>query len=322
LFTELARSTPRASPAERGRRSAPAGAADNEIDHLARERLVAPFCRWTGRGATHASCVALTGAADLRGRPDEVRRLRARLDDWHDSGAPAALRLCFRLTYVEEGLEDDEPAGWLLEFLLQPLADPSVLIPAGQVWSELAAPLLSWIDLDPADRTGADPQEILLGGLGRASRLYPDLDVALHEQQPTEMALDVAGAYRFLTHAPLLTEAGFGVLLPALWQRRTDLGLTLTVHSPQATSAVLRTRPRTATPSSTTDGDGARRGFYRDRPPPRPGEGALVRLPRALGLPGLPTAHDSSPSGPGRSGHDGWGCRGWSAHPGLAPAHR
>ena len=78
------------------------------------------------------------------------------------------------------------------------------------------------------------PQDVLLADLGRASRLYPDLDDALRARRgPTEMRLDTAGAYRFLTHATVLAEAGFGVLLPAQWQRRQEFGLTLTVHSGQ-----------------------------------------------------------------------------------------
>ncbi|MDT5027261.1 MAG: hypothetical protein QOE61_3687, partial [Micromonosporaceae bacterium] len=110
-----------------------------------------------------------------------------------------------------------------------------------QVWSDLDSPLFKWVNVGEADQRGTDPQEVLLGDLGRASRLYPDLDeVLLREQHPAELFLDVAGAYRFLTHAPLLEEAGFGVLLPARWQRRTDLGLTLTVHSRETTTAVLR----------------------------------------------------------------------------------
>jgi superfamily II DNA or RNA helicase len=187
-----------------------------------------------GETVVHAWLGALTGSqAAFTGDPGEVRQLRERLDRWQASGAPAAVRTCFRLTYLEEGSDDDEPEGWLLEFLLQPVADPSVLVPAAEVWSDRDSPLFGWVDY---------PQEVLLGDLGRASRLYPDLDDVLREPDPAEMLLDVAGAHRFLIHAPLLEEAGFGVLLPARWQRRTDLGLTLTVHNRETTTPVLRDR--------------------------------------------------------------------------------
>ena len=208
---------------------------DTEVDGLVRASLETPLLPAPAAvktTAVHAWLGALTGPrATFEADPGEVRQLRERLDRWHASGAPADVRTCFRLSYVEENEDYHEPAGWLVEFLLQPVAEPSVLIPADQVWSEVDSPLFKWVDY---------PQEVLLGDLGRASQLYPDLDGVLRETRPVELFLDVAGAYRFLTHAPLLEEAGFGVLLPARWQRRTDLGLTLTVHSRQTTSAVLR----------------------------------------------------------------------------------
>jgi hypothetical protein len=165
--------------------------------------------------------------------PGELATLREALERWHCSGSTAAVRTCFRLTQVDEGERDDEPAGWLLEFLLQPVTEPSVLIPAEEIWHDRASPLHAWVDY---------PHEVLLADLARASRLYPDLEDALHTERPTELLLDVAGAYRFLTHAPLLTEIGLGVLLPAQWQHPTALGLTFTVHSREAASPVLRDR--------------------------------------------------------------------------------
>ncbi len=214
---------------------------DSEVDRLARARLDHPLvppaaggiaARGAGRTAVRAWLDALTGPeAGFCADEEELRRLRDRLRRWHASAAPAAVRTCFRLTYLEEGDRDDEPAGWLLEFLLQPVAEPSVLIAAGQVWSDGDTPLFAWVD---------DPQAQLLADLGRASRLYPDLDEVLRERHPEQLFLDVAGAYRFLSHAPMLAEAGFGVLLPARWQQKTDLGLSLTVHSGQTTSPVLR----------------------------------------------------------------------------------
>jgi hypothetical protein len=199
-----------------------------------------------GGGAGIGGGAGAEPGAEFEGDPEEVWQLRHQLERWHASGAPAAVRTCFRLTYVEEGEADDEPAGWLLEFLLQPVADPSVLIPARHVWSEQSASVLRWIEISGTDaptvgdERGRDPQEVLLGDLGRASRLYPDLDDALHHRQPAQLFLDTAGAYRFLIHAPMLAEAGFGVLLPAQWQRKMELGLTFTVHTGQTTTAVLR----------------------------------------------------------------------------------
>jgi len=171
----------------------------------------------------------------------EVERLREVLQRWADSGRPAAVRTCFRLSHVEEWPaapgaparppEGQETGGWLVEFLLQPAAEPSLLVPARDVWRDAASPLFRWVDY---------PQDVLLEDLGRAGRLWPELDDALHQARPAELRLDVAGAHRFLTHAGVLHDAGFGVLLPAQWQRRQDLGLTLTVHARQPAGPVLR----------------------------------------------------------------------------------
>lgn len=185
---------------------------------------------------TTAWLAALTGPEPvIDAPPDDVQRLRQRLDAWRDSGSTFPIRVCFRLTDLSTAppaLDGSEPSGWLLEFLLQSVAEPSVLIPAPQVWSDRATPLLRY--------ASREPREVLLEGLGRASRLYPDLEDALREENPASMLLSTTGAYRFLRHAELLIEAGFGVLVPTWWQRRPDLGLTLSVHTRQPAATVLR----------------------------------------------------------------------------------
>ncbi|MFC5002848.1 SNF2-related protein [Dactylosporangium cerinum] len=179
----------------------------------------------------------------------DVRRVRDTIRRWAASGRPAAVRLCFRLSFVEEfdDGEDDGPgparggavrvddgrdaSGWLVEFLLQPVAEPGLLVPAQDVWLDASSPLFRWVDY---------PQDVLLEDLGRASRLWAELDEALHQARPEHLRLDTIGAYDFLRHAGILHDAGFGVLLPAQWQRRQDLGLTLTTHTAQPASPVLR----------------------------------------------------------------------------------
>jgi SNF2 family DNA or RNA helicase len=224
-------------------------ALDHQADSLVRAKLTGPLLDHPGDSVVHAWLAALSGDdPSLTGDADAIRSLRQRLDRWADSGAPAKVRTCFRLSHVDE-FPGEDVGGWLLEFLLQPVDEPSLLVPAAEVWrdtagarqsgfcggeagqSGTASPLMRWVDY---------PQEVLLADLGRASRLYPDLDDALRSPDPAEQRLDLAGAYRFLTHATVLEEAGFGVLLPSVWQRRQDLGLTLTVHSRQPASPVLR----------------------------------------------------------------------------------
>jgi SNF2 family DNA or RNA helicase len=107
--------------------------------------------------------------------------------------------------------------------LLQSIADPSLLIPAEQAWADDGM-LSRWLPR---------PQELLLGELGRASRIYPELADGLRQARPCALDLDADGAYRFLSAAaPALDEAGFGVLLPSWWDRRARLGLTMSAHTP------------------------------------------------------------------------------------------
>ena len=75
------------------------------------------------------------------------------------------------------------------------------------------------------------PDEELLAGLGAASRLFGELEDAMRDPAPAAVALDTAGAFRFLKETgPLLSGAGFGVLLPD-WARKARLGLKLTSRS-------------------------------------------------------------------------------------------
>ncbi len=112
-----------------------------------------------------------------------------------------------------------------MEFALQSTEDPSLMMPAADVWAGAStAGLAAGIQ---------HPEEELLAGLGRAARLFPELDRALRAPAPAEVRLDTEGAFGFLRQAaPLLSGAGFGVLLPD-WARKSRLGLKLTTRSRQ-----------------------------------------------------------------------------------------
>ena len=71
-----------------------------------------------------------------------------------------------------------------LTFALQSAQDPSLTVDAGTVWRDPTA-LRRWLD---------DPAELLLGELGRAARVYPEIADALRTPRPTGMDLDLAGA--------------------------------------------------------------------------------------------------------------------------------
>ncbi|WP_329519820.1 DEAD/DEAH box helicase [Spirillospora sp. NBC_01491] len=178
---------------------------------------------------------ALTGpSAEVAREPrDDPDDLIAELDAWADAARRPAgpLRVCFRLaepgaeSFTEESGHDPEAEAaaadgdaWRVEFALQGTADPSLYVPASMIWAGEAPSL-------------GGAEETLLGGLGRALRLFPDMTPALDTATPHELVLDTAGAFRFLRGAaPMLSAAGFGVLLPR-WAGRARLGMKLTTRA-------------------------------------------------------------------------------------------
>jgi len=125
---------------------------------------------------------------------------------------------------------------WQVEFSLQSVDDPSLMLPAADVWAGDGA---GW--LTGAGPGGAGhPEEELLAGLGTAARLFPALDDALRAAAPDRVELDTAGALAFLRETgPLLSGAGFGVLLPD-WARKARLKLKLTTRSSSGSTASVR----------------------------------------------------------------------------------
>ncbi len=162
---------------------------------------------------------------------------------WQDQAQlpPGPVRTCFRLTEPPAGpndaeqeqepeagpaaaAEDGGAAPWRVEFALQSTDDPSLLLPAADIWSGEASDGWAAVGI-------SYPEEDLLAGLGRASRMFPELDRELETTAPEGVELDTRGALRFLKETgPLLAGAGFGVLLPD-WVRKSRLGLKLTTRS-------------------------------------------------------------------------------------------
>ncbi|WP_338089922.1 DEAD/DEAH box helicase [Nonomuraea basaltis] len=220
-FRELALAMPpacRTSRIERPSADVLREALETFTDALVRQTLTEPLVT-RPRTLHDRWLAALTGTDPAC--PD-VPDLRRELERWHASAAAAegATRVCFRL------LEPEDTDDWRVELALQAADDPSLYVPAAEVWSGEKVPGLP-----------AAPERELLAGLGKAVRLYPELDHALRVPQPSELALDTAGAFGFLRQAaPLLQAAGFGVQLPR-WAGRTKLGLKLTTRTKAQTAA-------------------------------------------------------------------------------------
>jgi hypothetical protein len=177
--------------------------------------------------------------------PGNIEELQRTLRDWRRSGLSTSgpLRTCFRLVpppaqddAPDEDAADSDDEPWRVEILLQSTDDPSLLVPAGDVWHDGPA-FEAFRPLVP------DPAGHLRTDLNRAVRLWPGLDAALKEQEPQDLELDAAGAQRFLSDAaPLLEQAGFGILVPPWWRNTPRLGLR------------LRARPRPGGISGPTPG--------------------------------------------------------------------
>ncbi|MGH3256326.1 MAG: DEAD/DEAH box helicase [Streptosporangiaceae bacterium] len=172
---------------------------------------------------TPAAVVEVATLEDER----EARELSAAFAGWLASAVlpGGSVRTCFRLMEPDEAADPHAAAGvgtWQVEFSLQSAEDPSLMLPAADVWEGAG---FGWLAGD------AHPEEELLTGLGAAARLFPALDGALREAAPLRIALDTMGALEFLRETgPLLSGAGFGVLLPD-WARKARLGLKLTARS-------------------------------------------------------------------------------------------
>jgi SNF2 family DNA or RNA helicase len=149
----------------------------------------------------------------LTGDPTELATLAGEVRRWRDPlrlSLAAPYRLVFRLEEPERAEGD-----WQVRYLLQPVDDPSLLLPAAQILTargKKAAML---------QRGTTAPRDFLLAALGAASPLSPRIEESLHAKAPDGFTLDAAGAHAFLSEtAPLLDGLGYGVLLPAWWTRR------------------------------------------------------------------------------------------------------
>ena len=137
------------------------------------------------------------------------------------SGAHRQLQVCFRLE-----LPEDDRDLFKLRFLLQSPDDPSLLVPAAEIWSPRGR------SRSLLRRMSRNPKRVLIDELRRAARIFGPLTWSLTEARPEVLALDATTAWTFLGDSvPALTEAGFGVIVPgeltATGQRRLRLRMRL-----------------------------------------------------------------------------------------------
>ncbi len=153
-----------------------------------------------------------------------LKQLNAWLEQIRPSPSAAPFRTCFRLDAPEAG--EPKSAPWGISFHLQAVEDRSLMIPSEKVWASRGGTLTF------LKRKFENPQERLLADLAKASRVFPAIEAGLKTARPSGLVLDTPKAYQFLREtAPLLEQSGFGVLLPAWWQKPAfRLGVKLNVR--------------------------------------------------------------------------------------------
>src|SRR5919202_1139664 len=160
---------------------------------------------------------SLCSTSDILDAPTEaVARLAAALQTWttpvqQNLVAPTSQtlrqnlwRTCFALQPPASG-----ETNWQLEYCLQAVDHPDFLVDAKTIWSQPAE------RLHYQGRTIEQPQETFLRGLGLATRLYPPIELSLHQPRPQSCELTPIEVYEFIrASAWRLQDNGLGIVLP------------------------------------------------------------------------------------------------------------
>lgn len=115
------------------------------------------------------------------------------------------------------GIRLKEPSGttgdFRLEYFLQAADDPSLVIPAEEVWKNRSGSITC------LHHRFENPQENLLADLFRAGKLFLPILDSLRSRTPCGAVLESGMVHPFLSEvAPVLREIGISVLLPAWWK--------------------------------------------------------------------------------------------------------
>jgi superfamily II DNA or RNA helicase len=166
------------------------------------------------------------GDGQLRLDEEETERLEVATHHWREAvaGRVAPARTCLELATPDDG---DEL--WSLSFALQAEADPSLRLPAAEVWG------LGDRDIYLGEIAVPQPSQLLLEGLGRALTVFEPIERGLDSATPERMQLTPAEAFVLVrTAANQLRDVGVGVLLPPSLSGglASRLGLAITAELP------------------------------------------------------------------------------------------
>ncbi len=203
---------------------------DHAVDKLARGWLSEGGTLSPPRELPEDRWVAALGSPkpDFTAPEGPVGEIENALRTWSAQAlAPtgSGVRTCLRLD--PPGREEDDrarsileaPDGrWWLRVFLQDRSDPSLLVPARAVYASAGT------TVERGGKVLTAAPEQLLADLSRAARLWPPIGKLLDASRPEACSLSLSEAYRFVKEAgPLLSEGGFGVLLPPWWGRGNPL---------------------------------------------------------------------------------------------------
>jgi len=165
----------------------------------------------------------------------ELKELKDQLGQWQRTTRitrESPFTFCLRLSEPEEGRGE---TGWNVDYLLQPKADPTLLVPISELWDSSSSAFLE------LSRFGSNISEYLLIVLGQAARLCPRVSESLRQKNPSGFELDGQGAVEFLTqYADQLNRSGFNLMLPSWWIGQgptSKAGLKVKVKTPAMQSS-------------------------------------------------------------------------------------
>ncbi len=205
---------------------------------LAAEDMIEALEDWQEAADPHVAWLGgLLGPDDeLRPGPGADASLLRTARRWiaalEQRGPSGAWQLSLRLNEppaAEADLDEDDLT-WTLTFHLEAVERPGIVVDAPDIWAFPGETFsVDGVRLDA-------PHELLLTELSRASRVYPLLERALDESNPSMLELSTAQAYEFLRDVrPLLLDQGFGAAAPEWWDSpaaRVGARLTLTAPGP------------------------------------------------------------------------------------------
>jgi hypothetical protein len=157
----------------------------------------------------------------LKSEPYAVQKLATAIRNWqlpiqafigdyrNQNLSHQSLQVALVLEPPTSAASEESKALWQLNYRLQALDDPNWYIAAETIWQNNQERYV-W-----NERVLEQPQEILLKGLGLASRLYAPIAESLEKPRPIGCPLDAIQVFEFIkASAWQLQDQGLGVIVP------------------------------------------------------------------------------------------------------------